>query len=124
SPMTGLQLRDQVNRQGTVATLAFPIANVMSGLFDKIGWVNKVLEMVAYLTMLVAAGSILASIYNTISERRREFAIMRALGARRGTVCSAVVLESTAIAFLGALGGFLINGAIVGTAALVIREQT
>ena len=124
SPMAGLRLRDQVNRQGTVATLAFPIANVMSGLFEKIGWVTRVLEMVAYLTMVVAAGSILASIYNTISERRREFAIMRALGARRGTVFSAVLLESTVIAFLGTLGGFLIYGGIVGTAALVIREQT
>jgi hypothetical protein len=42
--------------------------------------------------VVVAAGSILASIYNTMNERRREFAILRALGARRSTVFSAIVL--------------------------------
>jgi putative ABC transport system permease protein len=96
----------------------------MADLFDRIGWVSRILTMVAYLVMAVAAGSILASIYNTMNERRREFAILRALGARRGTVFSTIVLESTTITFLGALVGYLVYGAIFTAAFYIVRAQT
>ena len=81
--------------------------------------------MVAYLVMVVAAGSILASIYNTMNERRREFAILRALGARRGTtVFSAIVLEAASITFLGALVGYLVYGGILAAAFVIVRDRT
>ncbi len=120
----GFILDQQINRQGKVATLAWPVAKVMADLFDRIGLVSRILEMVAYLVMLVAAGSILASIYNTMNERRREFAILRALGARRGTVFSAIVLEAATITFFGALVGYLVYGGILGAAFVVVRDRT
>jgi putative ABC transport system permease protein len=80
--------------------------------------------MVAYLVVVVAAGSILASIYNTMNERRREFAILRALGARRSTVFSAIVLESTTITVLGVALGVVVYGAILAAATVVVRAQT
>jgi putative ABC transport system permease protein len=121
---TGFILDQQINRQGKVATLAWPIAKVMAELFDRIGWVNRILTMVAYLVVVVAGGSILASIYNTMNERRREFAILRALGARRGTVFSTIVLESTTITFLGALVGYLVYAGIFTAAFFIVRAQT
>ena len=75
-------------------------------MFDKIGWFDRVLTLVAYLVALVATGSILAGIYNSMNERRREIAILRALGARRATVFSAIVLEAAAIAALGMAAAF------------------
>ncbi|MGI8905779.1 MAG: ABC transporter permease [Candidatus Sumerlaeaceae bacterium] len=124
SPQAGFAMEQTVNKQGTVATLAHPIARVMAELFDKLGWVNRILEMVSYLVVAVAAASILASIYNTISERRREFAILRALGARRTTVFSAIVAESASIAALGALFGFAVYAIILGATAAVVRART
>jgi putative ABC transport system permease protein len=53
---------------------------------------------------VVSGISILVSIYNSMSERRGEIAVMRALGAGRGTVMSIILLEATLLA-LG--GGFL-----------------
>lgn len=120
----GFQFNQMINQQGKVATIAWPIGIVMAELFDKIGWVNKILGLVAYLVVAVAAGSILASIYNTMNERRREFAILRALGARRRTVFSAIVLESTTIAALGSLLGYVVYGAIVVAAAIIVKQQT
>jgi putative ABC transport system permease protein len=124
SPLLGMQLKQTINNQGKTATMAFPIAQVMTELFDKLGWVSKILAMTAYLVVLVAAASIVASLYNTMNERRREFAILRALGARRGTVFAAIVLESTVIAGLGSLAGFLVYGAILAGAAVVVKQQT
>lgn len=119
----GLRLSDEVNRRGKVATLAFPIGASIAEMFEKIGWVNRVLELVAYLVVLVAAGAILASIYNTMNERRREFAILRALGARRSTVFFAIVLEAASISCLGALLGYVVYGAIFIGATLAIKSH-
>lgn len=124
SPAYGFALAQKINQQGKVATLAYPVANEIANLFDKLGWIVRILEMTSYLVVVVAAGSILASLYNTMNERRREFAILRALGARRGTVFSAIVLESTAIAALGCVAGFAFYGTIVGVAAVLMRQQT
>ncbi len=124
NPQAGFLLSNMINNQGKVATLAWPIGRVMAELFERIGWVSRILSMVAYLIVVVAAGSILASIYNTMNERRREFAILRALGARRGTVFSAIVLESTTITAIGALVGFLVYGGILSAAYVIVRAQT
>ena len=124
SPMSGMSMKQQINIQGKEATLAWPIAESMNDLFNKIGWIDKVLELISYLVVLVSAGSILASIYNTMNERRREFAIMRALGARRGTVFGAIVAEASAIAALGSVCGFLVHALILSGAAIVIRQNT
>ena len=123
-PQAGIFLDQAINRQGARATLAWPIGRSMADLFEKIGWVNRILELVAYLVVVVAAGTILASLYNTMNERRREFAILRSLGARRSTVFSAIVLEATAIAGLGALLGYLVYAGILGLAFVIVRAQT
>ncbi len=124
SPQHGMRLQQMINNQGNVATLAWPIGRVMGELFEKLGWVHRVLTMVAYLVVVVAAASIFASIYNTINERRREFAIMRALGARRGTVFSAIITETATIAFIGVIIGYGIYAVILLAAAQIIRSTT
>ncbi len=124
NPQAGFRLNQLVNQQGSVATLAFPIGASLGELFDKLGWVNRVLELVAYLVVVVAAGSILASLYNTMNERRREFAILRALGASRGTVFAAIVSEAATIALLGGLLGYGVYAALLLGAGSVLQQQT
>ena len=124
SAIGGMQLSQDINRAGKQATLAWPIDRTMLSLFDKLFWFVIILQIVAYLVVAVATGAILASIYNTMNERRREFAILRSLGAGRMTVFSAIVLEATAIATLGAAAGFLVYAAILGVASTIIRDST
>ncbi len=124
SPVAGQQMEVLYNKQGNRLTFAWPIGTIMAQLFDKIGWFDRVLAIVAYLVAAVATGSILASIYNSMNERRRDFAILRALGARRFTVFATIILESTAIAALGMVIAFGIYLAIMSGAASVIRAQT
>jgi putative ABC transport system permease protein len=123
-PQSGFQLEQTINKQGKVATLAWPIGRVMAELFDKLGWMNRVLALVAYLVIAVAAASILASVYNTINERRREFAILRALGARRATVFSVIVIEAALIAFIGSTGGYVVYAAILAVTKIIVKAQT
>ncbi|HEX4645018.1 MAG TPA: FtsX-like permease family protein, partial [Verrucomicrobiae bacterium] len=62
--------------------------------------------------------------YNSMNERRREIAILRALGARRRTIFSAILLEAAAISALGMLAGFLFYWVVMTGVAGVIRSQT
>ncbi len=122
--MAGLRLDMVYNKQGNRLTFAWPIGRVMADLFDKISWFDKVLSLISYLVAVVAAASILASIYNSMNERRREIAILRALGARRMTLFAAILLESASISALGMVAGFLVYGAIVSVVAQIMRSQT
>ena len=124
SPMAGRTLEMQYNREGNRLTFAWPIGATISGLLSKVGWFEDILRWVAVLVALVAAGSVMASIYNSMNERRRQIAIFRALGARRGTVFTTVLLEALSIALLGVLVAFLLYAVIVSLAAGVIRAQT
>jgi len=72
----------------------------------------------------VTSASILASIYNSMNERRREIAILRALGARRQTIFGAIILEAASISALGMVVDFVFYAAIMVTAGSVIRAQT
>lgn len=120
----GFRMDLMYNKQGNRLTFAWPVGTVMTQLFDKIGWFDRVLALVAYLVALVATSSILASIYNSMNERRREIAILRALGAHRATIFGAIILEAAAISALGVLAGFVVYGLVLHTVAAIMQSQT
>ncbi|HVS54292.1 MAG TPA: FtsX-like permease family protein [Opitutaceae bacterium] len=124
SPMAGLMLDTLYNKQGNRLTFAYPVGAIIAELFAKISWFDQVLALVAYLVALVAAGSVLASIYNSMNARRRDLAILRALGARRRTIFGAVIAEAACIGALGAAVGFAIYFALLAGVAAIIRAQT
>lgn len=124
TPMAGLQMDMMYNKQGNRLTFAYPVGAIIAELFGKIGWFDQVLTLVAYLVALVAAGSVLASIYNSMSARRRDLAILRALGARRRTIFGAVLAEAASIGALGAAVGFAVYFGLLAGVASVIRAQT
>jgi len=124
SPTAGFMLDLAYNKQGNRLTFAYPVGAIVGELFAKIGWFDRVLELVAYLVGLVAAGSVLASIYASMNARRRDIAILRALGAHRRTVFGAVVTEAAAVGALGAAAGFAVYGVLLVVVTNVIRVQT
>ena len=123
SATTGFMLDQEINKKGTRRTLAWPIGTVMAQLFDKISWFDRVLGLVAVLVAVVAGASIMASIYNSMNERRRDIAILRALGAHRRLIFATIVLEAAAIAALGMVIALGIYAAIMGGSAAILRAQ-
>jgi len=123
-PMAGQNLDQIYNKKGDRLTFAWPIGATMADLFNRLAWLDRILALVAALVAIVAAGSILTSIYNSMNERRRQIAIMRALGARRTTIACTILIESMAIALLGSVIGYLFHGAMMQAAAWIIQSQT
>ena len=56
---------------------------------------------------LVSAISIMVGIYNSMSQRKHEIAVMRALGASRANVMSVMLIESILLACAGGLFGWI-----------------
>jgi putative ABC transport system permease protein len=81
-----------------------------------------VLLLIAILVSVVAAVGILVSIYNSVSARMREIAILRALGATRTRILTMICLEA---GFIGAAGGGigLIAGHLVAGAGSVYMNR-
>ncbi|HEX7632638.1 MAG TPA: ABC transporter permease [Lacunisphaera sp.] len=124
APTAGLMASNLINQSGGKLTFAYPIGTIVAELFNKISWVDKVLTLVAWLVAAVAAGSVLVSIYNSMSARARDIAILRALGARRRTVFGAVVGEAAVIGLLGSLAGFAVFAGLALLVASIIQAQT
>ena len=115
STFAASDLQFRINN-GDVATAAFP-AQQMRTFFDLFlkGPSLMFLGVTALVTVVAAMG-ILVSIYNSVSARRREVAILRSLGATRNKVLAVVTLEATIIGVAGAIVGFLLGH---GAAAVV-----
>ena len=120
----GQQLDRQYNREGTHLTFAWPIARIVASFFDRVAWIEKVLVLVAWLVAVVAAATILTTLYGSLSERRRDLAILRALGAHRRTIFGLLLLEAATLSALGVIGALGVHAVIHAVAGSVIRAQT
>lgn len=124
APTAGLMLDMMINKQGNKMTFAYPIGAIVADLFNKITWVDKVLTLLAWLVAVVAAASVLVSIYNSMSARQRDIAILRALGARRRTVFGAIVGEAAVIGLLGSVTGLAVFAGFAAVVTGIIQAQT
>lgn len=94
-------------------------ASVMREFFDTfLSSSAQVLLLIALLVTVVAAASIMTTIYNSVSARRREIAILRALGATRRRILALICAEAALVGLLGGVLGFVV-GHLLGAAGSV-----
>jgi len=99
-------------------------ANVMRMFFSTFfSGTEELLLVIALLVTIVAAMGILVSIYNSVSARTREIAILRALGATRQRVLVLICAEAGFIGLVGGLLG-LVVGHVLGAIASAIMVNT
>ena len=120
----GMELSMKYNRQGNQATLAWPIARTLAEFFKRLVWFEEILKAIAYLIALMSSLIILATLRNSMNERKRDFAILRCLGAGRTFVTQVVLVQSLIISFMGAMGSFLIYFFVNTIASYFIRKET
>ncbi len=119
----GPQMMNRVN-EGTVAQAAAPVGEINKLLSLIVEPLLMALMVVTSITCVVAAVGVLVAIYNSMNDRRKDIAIMRALGARRDTVMGVILLESLIISIFGGVGGWLLAHLAIALASGKIEEQT
>ena len=93
---------------------AEPLTAVIPGvalgeLWQNIGAAEVGLRVVALLAVAIGLMGMLVALYTSLEARRREMAILRAVGAGPRTIVALLVLESTLLALLGCLVGVAIT---------------
>jgi putative ABC transport system permease protein len=114
-------MRDPYFRYKDQIMAVVPATQIMA-LMSIVGNAEKVLRFVAIFVVIVALFSVLIAIYNTMEERKRDLAVMRALGARRFTIFSIIILESAVITATGAIIGMLGGHLIVSVASPYLAD--
>jgi len=117
------RMENSIN-EGRDAQAVLPVKEIFS-LFDMIVTpIQTALLALTAMICVVSGVSILVSIYNSMSERRHEIAVMRALGAGRSTVMSIILLESICLAIGGGMLGWVGAHVLNGLASPLIQERT
>lgn len=98
--------------QNTKMMAAMPAIEI-NRLFSLFGIGLEALQYLAYGIMLISGISIFIALYNTLKERKYEFALMRVSGAGRGQLLWMVLVESLLLCVVG-----FVLGTLVGRGAL------
>lgn len=118
-------LDSKINKgKDRIAQAVAPGGVVERFLQSIIGPVQVVLFVLTVLIIVVAGISILVSIYNSMSERSHDIAVMRALGASRNAVMGIILVESILLSLLGGLAGVLLGHAVLGLAGPIVESHT
>lgn len=121
SPLVVEPLIRQIN-DGNEAQAIRPM-QVVGELFALIGNAQRILTLVAWLVVAVAAILVAVSLHNSLASRREEIWILRALGAGRGRIFATVLAEAAILTGGGALIGLVLahGGAAIVAPALEQR---
>jgi putative ABC transport system permease protein len=123
SPAASIFLPNKLN-EGNQAQAVLPVREIgelFSVIVEPIEWLLLGLTV---LIVCVSGIGILVSIYNSMSDRRREIAVMRALGARRSTVMTIVLLESILLSLGGGAFGWILGRGLIAALSPAIAAQT
>jgi putative ABC transport system permease protein len=105
TPVVALRLQRQVNTYPQEPLQAIIPGVALAQLWSVVGAAERTLAAVAAFVVLTGLVSILTAVLTSLNERRREMAILRALGARPGHIFSLLVAESAGLALAGAIIG-------------------
>lgn len=101
-----------------------PVAEVQSVFETFVTPVQWLILAMTVMICIVSGIGILVSIYNSMSERRQEIAVMRALGADQSTVFGIILAESVLLAAGGGLIGWIAAHLVNGLISPWIQQRT
>jgi len=116
----GLKTAINEDRDGQAAE---PVREIRTLLDLFVRPLELLLLLVTTLVVIVSAIGILVSMVGSALERSRDVAVMRALGARRSHVLTAVLLEAIILAVGGGLVGWLLGHGIVAAIGPLITTN-
>ncbi|WP_108814142.1 ABC transporter permease [Loktanella sp. Alg231-35] len=105
SPLQTFALQRAINEYPQEPLLAILPGVALQELWGIVGIAETALLAVSAMVVVTALIGMMATIFSSLNERRREMAIFRAMGARPGTILGMLVFEAMLMAAVGALIG-------------------
>lgn len=101
-------LQRAINQYAEEPLLAILPGVALQELWQIVGIAETALIAVSAMVIVTALIGMMATIFSSLNERRREMAIFRAMGARPRVIFAMLVLEAAAMATIGALLGLIL----------------
>ena len=121
TPLAAAMLPRQVNASASLQ--AGSPAYESARLFRMIGVGIEVLRAFGVVLMLVAGLSVFIALTNALEDRRYDLAVMRMLGAGRGTLFGLLMLEGLLLALIGAALGLALGHAATAAIGALLEAQ-
>lgn len=102
-----------VNDNRDEALMAVLPGVALAQLWDMLAQVERVLFAVSALVVAVGLAGLVAVVLASLGERRRELAILRAVGARPRDILVLLMLEGAGLVIAGALAGLALLSALI-----------
>lgn len=115
------QVYDQLRRDTSI-TVANPEKEITT-LFSIVDQVNRVFLAIAIVVLVSSGVSIMLALYNSMSQRRRQIAVLRVLGASQGRIFNLTLAECAMIGLAGAIAGIVLAYAGAALASDVLRAR-
>ncbi len=109
SPGMRFQFIPRIVRELEHVVAANPVEEIQALYNQLLGTARQVLLAIGYLVIVISSISILIGLYLSIIQRRRDLAIMRALGAAAGEIFGAVLIEAFWVTLLGIGAGWFVG---------------
>jgi putative ABC transport system permease protein len=108
-----LRLQREINTYKEEPLLAIIPGATLSELWHSLSYVEQVLKAISWMVVAVGLMAMLIALTTSLNERRREMAILRAVGASSEKIVALLVFESTVLTLAGILLGSTV--AVFGT---------
>jgi putative ABC transport system permease protein len=118
-----LALQRQINTFPEEPLMAVIPGVALSELWNGISYGEQVLKVVALFVVIVGLVGMLMALYTSLNERRREIAILRAIGVGPAGIIFLLVLESGLLTLVGTLLGIGLLYSLVLLLQPVVEQQ-
>jgi putative ABC transport system permease protein len=118
-----LRLQREIDTFAGEPLMAIIPGVALNELWRTVGYAEDAFSVITYFVVVVGLLGMLVSIYTSLNERRREMAILRALGARPSKVVLLFVLESGLLSAAGTLLGLLLVYGLSFVAQPLVERQ-
>ncbi|WP_336683523.1 ABC transporter permease [Stenotrophomonas maltophilia] len=113
SRIATFSVQRRINEYPDEAMLAILPGVTLQQLWQSLGTAERALQLISAMVVLLGMFSLVALLVSTLQERRREMAVLRAIGARPGYIASLLVVEAVATSALAC---------VLALAALVVAS--
>jgi len=118
-----LALQREINTLSGSPLMAIIPGVTLSELWRVVGYAETALLLVSAFVVVIGLLGMLMTIFTSLDARRREMAILRALGSGRGTITSLLLLEAGLLSTAGAALGLGLVFALTAALRPLVRSE-
>jgi putative ABC transport system permease protein len=116
SRLSAFAVQSAINDYPEEPLLAVLPGVALGELWHLVGTAENALRVVSAMVLVVGMSGMLTALLGMLGERRREMAVLRAVGATTGTVFGLLVMESTLLTVAGMVIGVVLLDAVTAVA--------